>query len=121
MRISDWSSDVCSSDLVDHRPAIVGEHAARKSELGLHAFVIDIRGFGRLIQREQPVAAHLDEPVEPGGEPDDHRTLQRETRVRRRRFGDGREIRGLEARSEERSYGKACVRTVSIWWSPIPY
>src|SRR3546814_7567897 len=63
MRISDWSSDGCSSDL--------------------------------------PVAAHLDEPVEPGGEPDDHRTLQREQRVRRRRFGDDRDIRGLETAVRE--------------------
>src|SRR3546814_6948168 len=75
MRISDWSSDVCSSDLIG--------------------------GFGRLVQREQPVAAHLDEPVKPGGEPDDHRTLEREQRVRRRRFGDDRDIRGLETAVRE--------------------
>src|SRR3546814_12939958 len=33
MRISDWSSDVCSSDLVEQFPFIVGIRAARGSQI----------------------------------------------------------------------------------------
>src|SRR3546814_7523954 len=48
MRISDWSSDVCSSDLVEHRPARV---ALVDGGVGLDEVVvaagIDVAGAGR--------------------------------------------------------------------------
>src|SRR3546814_3973578 len=44
MRISDWSSDVCSSDLLDHAPALGhrGRHYA--VQLSLHGAVLDVSG-----------------------------------------------------------------------------
>src|SRR3546814_19018822 len=45
MRISDWSSDVCSSDLVLHHPHIRGEHAGVEFRLVVYAAAtIDISG-----------------------------------------------------------------------------
>src|SRR3546814_4014185 len=51
MRISDWSSDVCSSDLSDFIFAVAGEEMgliACLIILGLFAFVV-LRGFSRLL------------------------------------------------------------------------
>src|SRR3546814_6837744 len=43
MRISDWSSDVCSSDLVDETRRATDQRAARKHQLGhrLPAAIVD--------------------------------------------------------------------------------
>src|SRR3546814_5782326 len=45
MRISDWSSDVCSSDLLDLHRHLGGEAVLRAVEVGLegHAVVVDDR------------------------------------------------------------------------------
>src|SRR3546814_7746124 len=50
MRISDWSSDVCSSDLVDREDAtggaVLGRHVADRSAIGqrqvLHALAVEL-------------------------------------------------------------------------------
>src|SRR3546814_13156645 len=103
MRISDWSSDVCSSDLQEGQ-----------------AFTAELRG---------PVAM-LDGPVAPETSPDcraelgdrncrvdmaGRRLLVRVTAV------DGDVVAleaGLTERSEERRGGKEGVSTCRFWWLP---
>src|SRR3546814_20916731 len=95
MRISDWSSDVCSSDLLADEPfrGAVGVAVRGVDEV---AAAIDIRveDAARLsfIGAPAPIGAkrHCDE--------------------RHRRNG-----------SEERSVGKECVRTCRSRWSPSHY
>src|SRR3546814_18279770 len=103
MRISDWSSDVCSSDLVDlglgqrHespivRPGIVED---RENDRGL---ALELR-FVDLADDDAIVAlARLDDAL------DD-----------RRKFLGDVEI----VRSEERRVGKECVSTCRSGWSPF--
>src|SRR3546814_9303327 len=52
MRISDWSSDVCSSDL-EHFGALLRLRQAVGRDLGLQAFGQDAAGVGVLDTREQ--------------------------------------------------------------------
>src|SRR3546814_19899606 len=98
MRISDWSSDVCSSDLVGrclHRMVAVEEF--RNVEIG--ADILDHH-----VRRVAPTA---DRDVAIG---------QREARERDviGAFDD----REAGARSEERRVGKECVSTCRSRWSP---
>src|SRR3546814_13158161 len=88
MRISDWSSDVCSSDLVD-----LGHEIAEQVELGGDLGAADDgadrprRGFQRA---GEMLELALHQP--PGG--------------------------GGKQRSEESRVGKECVRTGRSRWSP---
>src|SRR3546814_14897841 len=92
MRISDWSSDVCSSDLVRQQAADVLQIGER--DIGHR--VLRLRAFG--------AAAHVgtDEAPWPG-------------EARRQRL----EIAG--GRSEERSVGKECGSTCRYRWTPEHY
>src|SRR3546814_1532849 len=88
MRISDWSSDVCSSDLV--------EQEAVEARLLLHALAgVDQQqrrvGTGR-------AGDHVLDELAMAGRVDDHVVA----------FG----------RSEERRVGKECVSTCRSRWSP---
>src|SRR3546814_17367765 len=103
MRISDWSSDVCSSDLfAEARDLLhfIGWH--RQADPPLDHVE---HGLGRL---RQVVEVLRGEP-EPGAELAPH-------------LGDldhvGREQRVLGDRSEERRGGKECVSTCRSRWSP---
>src|SRR3546814_5253666 len=88
MRISDWSSDVCSSDLGK------GEQGAR---------VGDVR---KLPDREEGrEQRHRD----PGEDRDDMRGVEFRVNLRKR-------LR--QQRSEERRVGKECVSTCRSRWSP---
>src|SRR3546814_4475900 len=90
MRISDWSSDVCSSDLVGRRQ---DGHAGRGRHL--------------------PDSGQRLDPADPGhGEVEDHQLgLVPADEV------DGlAPVGGL--RSEERRVGKECVSTCRSRWSP---
>src|SRR3546814_15788751 len=96
MRISDWSSDVCSSDLVD---------------------MIDLR-------QPWPLMAGLDEDRHRflvTGREDFHRGAvdiahpAAQPEVTR---GAHRPVAIAHARSEERRVGKECVRTCRSRWSP---
>src|SRR3546814_20212781 len=96
MRISDWSSDVCSSDLRS----------------------LDTRGQQILERREQDVLevdGQRQHPVEEGG---DRRQFVLETIA----VAERQSCRRLEspertARSEERRVGKACVCPCRSRWS----
>src|SRR3546814_10608835 len=90
MRISDWSSDVCSSDLVD-RGHGGGHDAAREGDR--LALVLPRAGDGDGRDRGGP----------------------RELRGDARR---GRGARTPLRRSEERRVGKECVSTCRYGWSP---
>src|SRR3546814_18331006 len=89
MRISDWSSDVCSSDLGRCGPAGGQRHRTPAPSCGL-----PFRNGGAL---ECPVEHRREERA-------DHRD-------------DPRGV-VLAVRSEERRVGKECVSTCSSRWSP---
>src|SRR3546814_12927509 len=102
MRIRDWSSDVCSSDLRD------GDDLAPGAGLA-HAE----RGRQRPAERAglaavDPVARVVDVEELRGGD---------------LRQADGGDVAGIAAeslvRSEERRVGKECVSTCRSRWSPI--
>src|SRR3546814_16815092 len=105
MRISDWSSDVCSSDLAD----VTGTVSFGKDTKGKQRLVItDLDGVSHetLIPKEKQVLVHDGQVVNKGemivdGPPDPHDILR---------------LQGI--RSEERSVGKACVSTGSTRWWP---
>src|SRR3546814_20202767 len=94
MRISDWSSDVCSSDLqqgkaivVDHQQQTIALYGrARRGEVERH----DRNIFARDILPD----------VE---------------------LGPVRDREHADARSEERRVGKECVSTCRSRWSPYHY
>src|SRR3546814_11493689 len=96
MRISDWSSDVCSSDLLQALPDAVRAddfvlvHDAARPNLS-HADLSALLERGRA----DPVGAILAAPV----------------RDTLKRAGD-------DGRSEERRGGKECVSTWRTCWSP---
>src|SRR3546814_15319802 len=95
MRISDWSSDVCSSDLVVYIEALWDpEQALLPAAIGPGAVSL-----GTILQalhgprdRGLPQVIHL------------HVNLY--------------EVRQADGRSEERRVGKECGRTCSSRWSP---
>src|SRR3546814_13946680 len=101
MRISDWSSDVCSSDLVS------------KLEMG---DVIDVYPYEGTIERDGQVIERfslkndvlLDE-VRAGG--------RINLIIGRALTAKARDFLALPARSEERRVGKGCVSTCRSRWS----
>src|SRR3546814_12967844 len=95
MRISDWSSDVCSSDLLAPRGSFMGEVTAHTDGIALHAPATAAFPYGALF------AVHDDEAVAA--------------------FDLGDVVRALAldpASSEERRVGKECVSTCRSRWSP---
>src|SRR3546814_11519045 len=114
MRISDWSSDVCSSDLAvggDHRHAV--RHGMALHRAAPHAAGVEIGVIGLGPDRgrvEKPFGAHQ--------------------RPRARGFGiplipaypdaapRSEDVSYLDASSEERPVGKECVSTCRSRWSP---
>src|SRR3546814_13157830 len=101
MRISDWSSDVCSSDLqrIERRQRLHIDLAARAPQSVVT--VVDRIGVdprdaaARLVCNPVLAVPHIDQPLEPPIEPLRH-----------------------AARSEERRVGKECVSTCRSRWSP---
>src|SRR3546814_13984365 len=121
MRISDWSSDVCSSDLNALISAIEGD--------------IDHRGNKRITQGPSPFGTVALGQAQARALPDlvagrhTERTKMRKQRTQHMRLA-GREqaqrrfvlavIVRRNQRSEERRVGKACVSTCGSRWSPVP-
>src|SRR3546814_20726048 len=101
MRISDWSSDVCSSDLAPQElhggAAAVGRIDAGPAQLQ------DLSGIGR--QAVDLVFVAGVELAAPGGPFASHHAVSADHRV---------------GRSEERRVGKECVSTCRSRWSPYP-
>src|SRR3546814_14153321 len=117
MRISDWSSDVCSSDLfkVPHASAARGEVAWTSGKLVGCEFYTPISqvslGDGRL----------RDAVAKSSTSNDSLRRFESfGARVRRLRLAKTM-TQGELARSEERRVGKECVSTCRSRWSPYHY
>src|SRR3546814_13252759 len=117
MRISDWSSDVCSSDLTIKSTTIFDYFRADERAGGLHLY------------RQQPgvLGAIFGSPALGdflGSQIANYRTIQKRNFYGA--FDDG--INGGQAyrkqigisndRSEERRVGKECVSTCRSRWSP---
>src|SRR3546814_14427114 len=109
MRISDWSSDVCSSDLEFARPVVISGFEPLDVMQSILMLVRQINAgraevenqYQRAVSRHGNIAA---------------KALVAEVFELRRRF----EWRGLGPvpRSEERRVGKECVSTCRSRWSP---
>src|SRR3546814_8878438 len=98
MRISDWSSDVCSSDLVFLGLVATGD-IGKRNVVGVF---IEHAG-ARFAEAESPALAaalHLAHEKHPYADQQQH--------------GEPRD----EQRSEERRVGKECVSTCRSRWSP---
>src|SRR3546814_12118307 len=97
MRISDWSSDVCSSDLgsAEHRALVLARGGFPSNGVGLPA-----------------------RPPMRFGTAGDHRGRNDGADGRGGRGGRGRRGKHVERRSEERRVGKGCVSTGRSRWSP---
>src|SRR3546814_20204261 len=106
MRISDWSSDVCSSDLSPW-PADQGE-AEREQRAGRRA----VRQ-----QLEQRIDRHRQ--MQAGQAPQEAAEGRQDQRVARHAAADLAEDH--PDRSEARRVGNECVRTCRSRWSSYPY
>src|SRR3546814_14457221 len=127
MRISDWSSDVCSSDLpcakfvvaavfvvitgTEQRLAIgqqhTGEHAAARIDDADAPWRVAVS------PQRQHVAAHGDQGIADSVFGEDGLDF-----LRGGAFGDRAQVELNGARSEERRVGKECVSTCRSRWSP---
>src|SRR3546814_14438145 len=104
MRISDWSSDVCSSDLAIHLAEERGAFGRVLHEAGLPA---PKHGMATSFAEAKEIADEIGFPV-----------LVRPSYVL---GGRGMEIVYDDAalqRSEERRVGKECGSTGRTWWQP---
>src|SRR3546814_16177351 len=92
MRISDWSSDVCSSDLGDHGLVARSDDALRRARTQQPGCLCarELHAYRRAVERSGPQIF----------------------RPRRARVGPA------ALRSEERRVGKECVSTCKSRWSP---
>src|SRR3546814_14601405 len=128
MRISDWSSDVCSSDLEEGARDLVGRQAAEQAQGQCDAaFARKYRMAGGEHQTQQVVADVVVEPVVESGRGHVLLLLQfaRYFRVlaplqlAAAQAVDRATLGGGHPRSEERRVGKACVSTCRSRWSPV--
>src|SRR3546814_14545232 len=107
MRISDWSSDVCSSDLTYGRGPVppIASHRIRGSRLDDGTIMLERRVIG--LCDDEPEGKDLAVKIEVDGEV--------------RCFCKAKYEEAEEAgvtRSEERRVGKECVGTCRSRWSP---
>src|SRR3546814_20699895 len=112
MRISDWSSDVCSSDLQRVDPPLGAERLARHRRQIVELqqrLVLDQRIAGKLAFQFLAPGEIADLPHAM----DEHDLVEALID-----FGIAREAQ--EGRSEERRVGKGCVSKCRSRWSPYP-
>src|SRR3546814_12568026 len=102
MRISDWSSDVCSSDLAAPSASDGTNIIAYTSDFPVISTPSGQKISGRL-RAAHPIGRHCP----PGYGPRDAYSLK----------SPGEQPSALR-RSEERRVGKECVSTCRSWWSP---
>src|SRR3546814_20350022 len=106
MRISDWSSDVCSSDLTQLFHAGTGSHHPLTPQAACRLLFITCK--------EYPHAVHLPGAQAPGS------TALRTGHAQAEREGAlaGKQKPHRPFRSEERRVGKECVSKCRSWWWP---
>src|SRR3546814_20228541 len=108
MRISDWSSDVCSSDLIGHDR---GDDVRAKLAHGIERFVRRPIEFWRNAKKRLIIAFE--------GNSNDHLFFPYMNTGSRSSAIDRSTATGVSlSRSEERRVGKECVSTFSSRWSP---
>src|SRR3546814_14766662 len=113
MRISDWSSDVCSSDLFGALHARLAEKVPqewRDRPRGLLAAVIVLDQFSRNLYRDDPRAFAQDEAARAPMREALDKGWERMLGVEDKWF--------LYMRSEERRVGEECVCTCRSRWTP---
>src|SRR3546814_11806888 len=101
MRISDWSSDVCSSDL-NKAPPIPERSRTR----------------GCCASFQPSLTAHTQPDIDAVGDPCHHDHAEGERIAKMRILQHVTANLGKEQRSEERRVGKECVSTCRSRWSP---
>src|SRR3546814_12332948 len=101
MRISDWSSDVCSSDLAFVTTMDDGSPVFANVEIKGRMVTLAVNSAGRAAKGRAELAAHLGNLV--GTPLTEIRTLEQML---------------ADERSEERRRGKECVRPIRSGWSP---
>src|SRR3546814_12059295 len=105
MRISDWSSDVCSSDLIKSGVTKSSKTPLRPS----NDVATSVRQVVGDLEQQQRFVARVGDGIDEGGA--GRRFVIDHPGVERR----------LPRRSEERRVGKECVSTCRSRWSPVPY
>src|SRR3546814_19509209 len=123
MRISDWSSDVCSSDLPGHirRLALIRRHTQRRVALEMFDRA-EILARGELHVARGHIVLEVD-PSRPRARIAVGEMQRRSDRHRERRLNIvalPRRAAAGERRSEERSAGTACVSTCRSRGAPYP-
>src|SRR3546814_15943700 len=111
MRISDWSSDVCSSDLQD-RTGAEGEGAAFRQRFASHGN----RG-PQNCAHDRPHAEASQQQAEDGRSAVE-RIARKNGRQRPYPAAAKPERAGADQGSEERRGGKECARTCRYRWAP---
>src|SRR3546814_16620005 len=103
MRISDWSSDVCSSDLVEKGPEGVPVIPAKPGALGEL-----LNSAPQLLERLTTLTERLTQLLSDRNQASIAGILDSTNRISRQ----------LANRSEDRRVGKECVSTCRSRWSP---
>src|SRR3546814_17849518 len=106
MRISDWSSDVCSSDLASYGRMIMC-HMLADTDEELHAMAAHIGVARRWHQKAGTYHSHYDICL-----------AKRAIAIRAGAIEIDRRGLAQIIRSEERRVGKECVSTCRSRWSP---
>src|SRR3546814_15815761 len=101
MRISDWSSDVCSSDL-ELSPEQSEDTAAAVTATAAEGGDVE-----KVPQEDETAQKPAFEVAAPEPQPDSNTNAAAETAPQEE-----------EIRAEERRVGKECVSTCRSWWSP---
>src|SRR3546814_12550095 len=114
MRISDWSSDVCSSDLCPASPSSM--------KRGVKKALLLLLLLGGCVSAESWEATRLLQDIDAAGGPSALKERAPEPQRTTERYSiDGRANVADVYRSEERRVGKACVSTCRSRWSPYHY
>src|SRR3546814_18036423 len=103
MRISDWSSDVCSSDLLRDEAEVRGDELRRRFTVFM--LLKTFREHIFLLGRQKRKFA-------------DFGQIAVQARLTAERGHNCRNIAFVSHRSEERRVGKECVSTCRSRWSP---
>src|SRR3546814_18142343 len=118
MRISDWSSDVCSSDLFLLQLAV---HRLQRRLVGVHPALRELPAVTPDAPRPEDTAIGMhqhDTDVGPVTVRIDHDADSRFTIPDSATPPPGRQATGLRIRSEERRVGKGGFSTCSSRWWP---